>query len=99
MPYQCLPKCLAKQLTNPLAIFARFSLQLGVHRCDSFFHDPSVQLHALNFLQGDCDWQAVTLDQLLQAELLHAFELDAEDGEHRPWHGVCHSALLPAVPV
>lgn len=49
--------------------------------------------------QGNRDGQAVSLVELLQAELLHAAEPDEKDGEHGPEHGVCHPALLPAVPV
>lgn len=50
-------------------------------------------------LQGNGDRQAVTSDQFFQAELLHLAEPDAAAGEHQPEHGVCHPALLPAVPV
>ena len=56
-------------------------------------------LSCCGVLQGDCDWQTVASVELLQAELLHPVEPDAEDGEHRADHGVCHPAFLPAVPV
>ena len=50
-------------------------------------------------LQRDCDRQTLPPPEFLQAELLHAFESDAANGEQRAEHGVCHPAFLPTVPV
>ena len=50
-------------------------------------------------LQGNCHWQAAAAAVQVPAELLHPAEHPAAPGGQRAKHGVCHRALLPAIPV
>ena len=50
-------------------------------------------------MQGDCDRQAFAAVEFLQAQLLHPAEPNAQNGEHRTEHGVCHPEFLPTVPI
>ena len=50
-------------------------------------------------VQVDSAREAVAAAVAVPAELLHSAEHLAQNGGQRAEHGVCHPALLPAVPV